>query len=303
MDCLVIGGGPGGLTAAIYLARFLRRFVVVDGGASRAATIPCSHNHAGFPDGIAGPELLDRMRRQARRYGARLVQGEVEALARDASGMFTARYRGRQVSARRVLLATGAQDVEPGLPGIEDAVRRGLIRHCPICDAYEARGQKVAIIGYGKCSVREVLLLRAYTADLTLLTLGRGLELPDDERAMLEAAGVRLIDQPVAELRMEGDRIGVWRLDGGQELRFDTLYTALGLRARSGVATALGARHDADGMLLVTRISAPASRACGPSAMSSRDSVRSPSPWGRQPSPPRTSTTACDRRGPSSPMA
>jgi thioredoxin reductase (NADPH) len=252
MDCLVIGGGPGGLTAAIYLARFLRDFLVVDAGASRAAWIPCSHNHAGFPDGgIPGPELLARMRRQAERYGARIVQGEVASLERGHDGVFVARFGGRTVEARRVLLATGSQDVEPELPDIDGAIRRGLVRHCPICDAYEVRGQKVAIIGYGKCSVREVMLLRGYTSDLTLLTLGRGLELPEDERATLREAGVRLVEEPVAELTVEDDRITAWRMASGAELCFDTLYTALGLHARSGLAAALGAEHDSDGMLVV----------------------------------------------------
>jgi thioredoxin reductase (NADPH) len=86
-DALVVGGGPAGLTAAIYLARYHRRVVVVDDGNSRAKWIPLSHNHAGFPDGITGDELLRRMREQAERYGATIltdrinkVSGEVDAL-------------------------------------------------------------------------------------------------------------------------------------------------------------------------------------------------------------------------------
>lgn len=252
MDCLVIGAGPGGLTAAIYLARFLRDFLVVDAGKSRALWIPCSHNHAGFPDGIEGPELVARMRRQAERYGARIEAGEVRSLTRNEGGGFTAELGdGRTVTARCVLLATGAQDHEPELPDLDGAIRRGFVRHCPICDAYEVRGEKVAIIGYGKCSVREVLLLRAYTSDLTLLTLGRGLELPEGERALLHEAGVRVIDTPVERLGIEGNRIVSWHMAGGEEHRFDTLYTALGLRARSDLALRLGAEHDEDGMLIV----------------------------------------------------
>lgn len=251
MDCLVVGAGPGGLTAAIYLARFKRDFLVVDAGASRAAWIPCSHNHAGFPDGIAGPELLARMRRQAESFGARIVQGEVLGLDRNEAGDFVADLGDRRITARRVLLATGVQDIEPELPDVDGAIRRGLVRHCPICDAYEVQGQKVAIIGYGKCSVREVLLLRSYTTDLTLLTLGRGLELAQEERDELDAAGVRLIDEPVVELTLEENRISAWRMESGSELCFDTLYTALGLKGRSGLATNLGADHDEDGALLV----------------------------------------------------
>lgn len=80
MDFLVVGAGPAGLTAAIYLARFRRDFLIADSGTSRAAWIPLSHNHAGFPKGIRGAELLERMTTQAMRYGAHVVQGEVSGL-------------------------------------------------------------------------------------------------------------------------------------------------------------------------------------------------------------------------------
>ena len=75
LDCLIVGGGPAGLTAAIYLARFHLDILVVDGGKSRALWIPCTRNHAGFPDGISGTELLERMRDQACKYGAKIEIG------------------------------------------------------------------------------------------------------------------------------------------------------------------------------------------------------------------------------------
>ena len=88
LDCLVVGGGPAGLTAAIYLARFRRNFRVIDAGDSRASWIPLSHNHAGFPDGISGDALLARMRAQAERYGAVIERGEVSRLERLDGGGF-----------------------------------------------------------------------------------------------------------------------------------------------------------------------------------------------------------------------
>src|SRR5512139_914856 len=83
LDCLVIGAGPAGLTAATYLARFHLDILVVDGGKGRAAMIPCTRNHAGFPDGISGKELIARMKEQAQRYGAKIVDGMVTRLGRD----------------------------------------------------------------------------------------------------------------------------------------------------------------------------------------------------------------------------
>lgn len=249
MDCVVVGAGPGGLTAAIYLARYLRDVVVIDDGRSRALWIPRSHNCPGYPEGIPGPELLDRLRRQAARYGAPSLAGQVEALERDEGGSFILALGQRSIAARTVILATGAQDVEPPVPGLDQAILRGIVRHCPTCDAYEVRDRRVAILGAGMCRFAEATLLRCYTADLTVLSLG-ALEMAEDERAELATAGIALVDEPVAELVPAADAISA-RLASGRLLRFDTLYTALGLRARSELATRLGAAHDQDGMLVV----------------------------------------------------
>src|SRR3954470_5473529 len=82
LDCLIVGAGPAGLTAAIYLARFHLRLKVIDAGNSRASLIPCTRNHAGFPDGISGVELIERMKAQARKYGAEIECGRVTRLDR-----------------------------------------------------------------------------------------------------------------------------------------------------------------------------------------------------------------------------
>ena len=136
---------------------------------------------------------------------------------------------------------------------MRDAVRRGLVRYCPICDAYEVTGQRVGLIASGKCRVKEALLLRAYTADLTIITLGQELHLSTDERRQLEAASVRILEQPVKELSLDGDQIEAWHSEdcGGHE--FDTVYTALGVRIRSELALGLGAEADKDGALIVNR--------------------------------------------------
>src|ERR1051326_8420299 len=106
MDCLVIGGGPAGLTAAIYLARFHLKVMVVDAGNSRALWIPCTRNHAGFPEGISGEELIERMKAQACRYGAKI---ETEGVPRRKRGEGGVGAPGGSASpaARAVLLAPG----------------------------------------------------------------------------------------------------------------------------------------------------------------------------------------------------
>jgi thioredoxin reductase (NADPH) len=266
LDCVVIGAGPGGLTAAIYLARYLRDVLVVEDGRSRALWIPRSHNCPGYPDGIPGPELLERLRQQASRYDAPLVAERVETLERIEDGGFRIGLREQTISARTVILATGADDVQPPIANLDDAIRRGLVRHCPTCDAYEVCDRKVAVLGTGDCRVQEAMLLRTYTGDLTVLSLGRALEMAEDERAELQAAGIRLVDEPIADLVPEGEAVCARLARSGQVLRFDTVYAALGLRGRSELAVRLGAAHDDDGMLLVDehqRTSVPGLYAAG----------------------------------------
>lgn len=251
LDCLIIGAGPAGLTAGIYLARFRRRVVIIDGGASRAALIPLSHNCPGYPDGITGIALLERLRAQAQRYGAEIVTGTVVRLLKRNDGCFQATLQADSAHpavtapervASQVLLATGVVDIEPPLPNLMDALRRGYIRHCPICDAFEVIDQKVAIIGYGKHAVAEALFLRHYTADLTFLTLGHIQALGVDERRQLHDAGIVVAEEPVQELYVENNKITALRLYSGREQRFDTLYSALGAHQRAELALQIGAR-------------------------------------------------------------
>ena len=150
-DCIIVGAGPAGLTAAIYLARFHLSIRLFDSGTSRAALIPCTHNHAGFPDGISGLELLARMTEQAERFGA-AARTRPRHQDRARGDGFRVRAEAREFRARTVLVATGVINNRP--PGMDDALHaealaEGLLRYCPICDAYEVTDKRVAVIGTG----------------------------------------------------------------------------------------------------------------------------------------------------------
>lgn len=255
LDCLIVGGGPAGLTAALYLARFKRSILVVDSGSPRAAWIPTSHNIPMFASGISGTEIIERAQENLEQYGRCIESGTVTGL-RKQPDRFIALVEGdgggtRQISARRILLATGAVDVEPDLPNLPNAVQRGLVRYCPICDGYESRDKKVAVIGYGDHGLGEaVFIARTYSRDVTLLTLGQHMQLDPEQQAKIDEHGIKVMDAPVESLDMEGDRISAIHING-QEHRFDVLYSALGLKYRSDLALSLGAEHDSKGSLLV----------------------------------------------------
>jgi thioredoxin reductase (NADPH) len=251
LDCLIIGGGPAGLIAAIYLARFRRNVQVIDAGGSRASLIPTSHNYPGFPDGISGGELLSRLREQARRYGAQLSAGSIHDLQHKTDGTFQAYEADRAIPARTILLATGAMDVEPALPNIKDAIRTGLVRHCPICDGYEVIDKQIAVIGRGIKGANEARFLRHYTHKITLFTLGTPHEISESDRTSLHECGISVVDDFLAEVCTEAGAIVGLRTRAGTTYRFESLYSALGCHVRSELASNVGAACDAVGQIVV----------------------------------------------------
>ena len=247
-DCIIIGAGPAGLTAAIYLARFHLSVRLFDCGTSRAALIPCTHNHAGFPEGIAGPDLLRRMREQAELYGAGREAVRVTQIER-AGEEFVVHSEHARWPARTVLLATGVVNLKPEMPSDlhDEALRRGLLRYCPICDGYEVTDKRVGIVGNGDHGMREALFLRGYTRDVTLVAPHGSVELDDACHDALESAGVARIDGPCGGWAIEGEQIGFDTAAG--RMTFDSVYPAMGSHIRSELAVAAGARASEDGCL------------------------------------------------------
>ena len=252
LDCLVIGGGPAGLTASTYLGRFRRRITVIDKGWSRAEWITLSHNLPGFAKGIAGPALLEDMRSQARLYGANLQTGVVDALRRTDDGRFATTIDGVDLSASTVLLATGVIENKPPLPHVADAVKRGLIRTCPICDGYEAIGKRVAVLGAGEHAAAEALFLRTYSGQVTLLLPAYGADaLSDETQRLLKSATVMVTHVTVGAVSLDNDGVVALEVEDGNIHRFDVVYSAFGTTTQSQLADALQARADPSGRLFV----------------------------------------------------
>jgi len=238
LDCLIVGGGPAGLTAAIYLARFHLKVRVVDAGRSRATWIPCTRNVPGFPEGISGTELLARMRAQAEKYGAAFTTARVTRLERGDDG-FAAEWGEGPARARTVLLATGVANRRPDMDEElhDEALARGLIRYCPICDAFEVTDKKVGVIGSGRHGVAEAVFLRGYTADVTLIAPGEAHALDAGDRERMEAHDIVAIDGPARGVAVQKDCIVVETAEGHHV--FDSVYPALGSDVHCELASQL----------------------------------------------------------------
>ena len=247
LDVLVVGAGPAGLTAATYLARFHRRFALVDAGKSRARWIPTSHNCPGFPHGIGGDALLDKLRAQAEGFGVSIEDGRIERLQRDGEVFIATAADGREWRARFVLLATGVVDVMPAMDGLEAGIAAHAVRLCAICDGYEASDADIAVLAPVDVGIHHAAFLRSFSRTVAVVPSEAGEPSPDCARVAAEA-GIELLPAAVS-MRCEADACVVETEAGTR--RFDTLYPVLGSDAQSRLATELGAAVDDNGELIV----------------------------------------------------
>jgi thioredoxin reductase (NADPH) len=245
-DTLIIGGGAGGLTAAIYLRRFTRNVAVVDKGHSRLRLIPVSHNYPGFPEGVPGTRLLENLQDQLRKYGGEVTHGEIVGLRID-DGAFVGEYRNgdddevHEIRALTVLLATGVADAGLPIENWAEAVAAGAVRLCPVCDGYDVIDQRIAVVTSDTNPVGHALFMRTFSADVTLFDRAQTPVLSDEDRHRLEVAGVRYVESQLLGVTMSGDMKPILHTADGEDYPFDVFYPMLGETARSELGAALGA--------------------------------------------------------------
>lgn len=189
-DVVIVGGGPTGLTGAIYGARENLKVLIVEKSApgGQAGVTERLDNYPGFPDGVAGYELADRMRRQAERYGVEILQAvSVTGVARREGGLVVTTSTGDEYQARAVLLATGSVYRRTGAEGEADLIGAG-IHFCATCDGPFYRGaDEVVVIGGGNSGLEEGLFLTQFADHVTVVefseTLAASRLLQDKVRA------------------------------------------------------------------------------------------------------------------------
>lgn len=229
---LIIGGGPAGLSAAIYAARAGIQTTVAykDGGALEKTDK--IENYFGFTDVISGPELLERGRAQAERLGARLIQTEVTGVEYAEKG-FTVKTTAGVLTADAVILATGAPRATPPIPGVHEMEGRG-VSYCAVCDAFFYRGKAVAVLGEGEYALEEARTLLPIADTVTLLTSGAPApnDLPE---------GLQVDERPVAAIEGE-DKVARVAFQTGEPLAVDGVFIAYGTAGSGDFARKLGAQ-------------------------------------------------------------
>lgn len=240
LDAIIVGAGPTGLTAAMYLARYRRSTLVIHDGTSRALRIPKTHNAPGFASGVSGETLIARMTDHAERYGATFLAARVDDVTFDA-GLFAVEMRGEVRRSRTLILATGIDLHQVDLPEREHeaAIAAGVLRYCPICDGFEGTDRRLGVIGCNDNGAAEALFLRHYSSDITLMPLSHS-DLTSAQEAELAAAGIRVERGALRRLLPREAAMDVLLHGRETALSFDVLYPALGCSPRSELARRLG---------------------------------------------------------------
>jgi thioredoxin reductase (NADPH) len=240
-DCIIVGSGPAGLTAAMYMARFRRAVLVLHDGKARALRIPKTHNAPGFPDGISGVDLIARMTRHAVKFGAKISEAEVISTQRNADVFELVAKDGGTWITRSLILATGIvlNEIEMDHDEHEAAIAAGILRYCPICDGFEHIDEAIGVVGCDSQGAAEALFLRQYSANITLVP-NNFAELDPPELKAMRDAGINVKEPPLDRLQPLDDRINLYLCGDDAPLSFDVIYPALGVRPRSELARSLG---------------------------------------------------------------
>lgn len=242
----IIGGGPSGLSAAIYTARADRRTLVFDDGGGTTRDVDVMENVYGFPAGVTGPELVDRGREHARKYGAEIVEEEVVRIERDGDGFVVATTE-TQYDVEGVILASGADYERPAIADVESYEGQG-VSYCVECDAFFYRDKAVAVVGDGNYAATEALMLLDYTDDVQILTNGAELDVDAHLAERIEEEGIPVRTDRLDRLAGE-DSLSAVHTRAGERIDIDGLFVALGTAGGTDLAEMLGIPVEGDSIV------------------------------------------------------
>ena len=236
-DAIIIGGGPAGLTCAIFLARYRRPVLVVDEGRPRNYATHGIHGFLG-QHGIEPAELLERGRAEARESGAEIRKGRVTKIEQ-VGDTFEVTLDGDTIRGRRLVLAYGVRDTLPDIPEIESYYGKS-VHHCPDCDGYESRDQRIGVVGWGKKVVGLALKLLQWSDDVVVFTHGHAREWDEEEHSKLLAERIDVKDEKIVAL--EGDPLKGAVLDTGERVDIQRLFFNIKVERSCALAESLGCK-------------------------------------------------------------
>ncbi len=237
-DCLIIGGGPAGLSAAIYMGRFLRNVLVLDEGRGRSTYAQMNDNYLGFPNGVTARELRELGRQQAQRFGANFLHCRVDRMIKGPNG-FTASTDAGVYTGKTVILCTGVQDVWPSLPRVYDYVGKSLF-WCIVCDGFRAAGKRVVLFGSDDEAATTACQFLAYTDKVTFIYSPGAMSCSDEKVKEMKCHQIELIEGVPESIEGGPDSLQSVVLADGRHVHADIMFSLLGCRPNNKFALDLG---------------------------------------------------------------
>jgi thioredoxin reductase len=245
VDAVVIGGGPAGLAAALWLGRYRRSVVVMDSGDYRSAKVEASHGYLGR-DPQRPLDLLEDARREVLAYPTASIE---RASVRDVTAE-KGRFRVGEHLAHRLVLATGVKDAFPDVAGFEEHYGASVF-HCPACDGYEARDQDVVVLGWDARLVGFSATLLNWARSVTVVTAGHRFTGDETERGQLSELGIELVEDTAVSFTGTRHDLRSVCLGSGRELPTSLVFFSVAHQPRTALALGLGCELDDDGYVVI----------------------------------------------------
>ncbi len=250
LDAIVIGGGPAGIAAANWLARYRRKVIVIDSGEYRSRWTDETHGYLGS-DPIDPLDLLAKGREELARYPtSRTIEGCADSATRHTDGSFKVLVRGDELRARRLVLATGVKDEFPEVANFFEHYGADVF-HCPTCDGYEAKGKKIVVFGWTAQIASFALDLFHWAAHVTVITDGRSFEGDRAKREELAEANIEVIEDEATELVGSRGKLRAVKLRRGVTIDCELAFFSIAHRPRNELAKDLGCALVGEGCIEV----------------------------------------------------
>lgn len=252
-DCIIIGGGPAGLSGAIYLARFNRSVLVIDSSQGRWQSREINENYLGFPDSIPARNLVLRGRQQAERFGAEFLEADVSEIRKEEEFMLIT-GNNEAYSAKTILFATGVKDTWPEFEHQIECLGRSLF-WCITCDGYKTIDKKMTVIGSDDESVVSCLQFLEFTSQITFITNKEAKEhsISFEKVRLLEKYSIPFYDQKIAQIDSQNGYIEKIHLNDGNSVSTEFIFSHLGAKPRSGLAKSLGVLCNEEDYVIVDK--------------------------------------------------
>lgn len=252
-DCAVIGGGPAGLSAALYMGRMRRSVIVVDDDEGRSTWHQVNRNYLGFPEGVHATALRKLGEEQAAKYGAEFLYARATGVRYEGEGLdrrFHLVTRKGNVVSRTLIIATGVTDRFPEFEGSDECIGKSLF-WCIICDGYEAIGKRIVVLGHNDRAAVLALQLLVFTDQVKLVAWDADFDLTEERMKALHEHGIQTFNRGCGVFSGSNGHISSIVLDDGTKLDLNMMFVAQWIEPNTQLAKQLNLMLDEHGYIVV----------------------------------------------------